>query len=413
MDKLKVIIATLIILIIAIAAIGGLFYTGYFAFSLKGEEVVRTGLCSVYRDPGVKAVFAGKDIEDKVKVRGLVDTDKPGEYKLTYRLGTMKVDRTVIVESKMDPELYLEEQDEVDRIVLGEAFEDPGYEAYDSEGRDITGDVQVSDTNFKRAGRHKVTYSVTDSEGKTTELKRTVVVDPNTEWGAAGLPICMYHYVYDENDPPEDLYQRYGNYISAQALEEELNWLNEEGYYYPTWEEVREYAEGTLILPEKSIVLCFDDGARSFLEHGIPILEKCRVPATCFMITSSNGKEKIAEYPSEYVHYESHSHDMHRGGGRIGHGGIFTAISYEEGMEDLKKSIEICGSGKAFAYPFGDYNESSRQMVEDSDFLCAVTTQSGKVYPGDDPLLLPRVRMSLGQSLESFQYRVAPVTYLY
>ena len=29
----------------------------------------------------------------------------------------------------------------------------------------------------------------------------------------------MYHYVYDENDPPEDLNKRFGNYISAQALE--------------------------------------------------------------------------------------------------------------------------------------------------------------------------------------------------
>ncbi len=102
----------------------------------------------------------------------------------------------------------------------------------------------------------------------------------------------MYHYVYDENDPPEDLNKRFGNYISAQALEEELNWLNSEGYYYPTWKEVREYIDGKLKLPDKSIVLCFDDGAKSFLENGIPVLEKCKVPATCFMITSSMEKKK-------------------------------------------------------------------------------------------------------------------------
>ncbi|MBQ3520735.1 MAG: hypothetical protein IJA50_02410, partial [Firmicutes bacterium] len=106
--------------------------------------------------------------------------------------------------------------------------------------------------------------------------------------------------------------------------------------------------------------------------------------------------------------YESHSHDMHRGGGNIGHGGIFTVISYEEGMADLKKSIKICGNRNAFAYPYGDYNDASRQMVEEAGFLCAVTTQPGKVYPGDDPMLLPRLRMSLGQSLESFQAKVQP-----
>ena len=41
-------------------------------------------------------------------------------------------------------------------------------------------------------------------------------------------------------------------------------------------------------------------------------------------------------------------------------------------------------------------------------FLCAVTTDEGKAYPGDDPLLLPRVRMSLGQTLEEFIYMVEP-----
>ena len=171
---------------------------------------------------------------------------------------------------------------------------------------------------------------------------------------------------------------------------------------------MRDYIDGKLKLPDKSIVLCFDDGAKSFLDHGIPVLEKCKVPATCFMITSSNGEEKIAQYQSDYVHYESHSHNMHRPGGNIGHGGIFPAISHEEGMADLKKSIEICGSGDAFAYPYGDYNDSSVAMVKEAGFLCAVTTQPGKAKPGDNPLLLPRVRMSLGQSLEAFQKKVQP-----
>lgn len=156
-----------------------------------------------------------------------------------------------------------------------------------------------------------------DDEGNTTRVTREVTVEANTDYDSPGLPICMYHYVYDEENPPDDLNQRYGNYISMQDLEEELEWLNEEGYYYPTWQEVRDYVDGKILLPEKSIVLCFDDGAVSFLENGIPVLEKCKVPATCFMITSENGEGKIETYGSEYVIYESHSHNMHRAGGNI------------------------------------------------------------------------------------------------
>ena len=119
-------------------------------------------------------------------------------------------------------------------------------------------------------------------------------------------------------------------------------------------------------------------------------------------------REKIKEYRSRYVTYESHSDDMHRAGGYIGHGGIFTAMPEEEALADLKRSIKICGSGDAFAYPYGDYTEGCRDIVEKAGFLCAVTTQYGKAYPGDDPLLLPRIRMSMGQSLESFRGMVSP-----
>ena len=92
----------------------------------------------------------------------------------------------------------------------------------------------------------------------------------------------------------------------------------------------------------------------------------------------------------------------------MGHGGIFTAISHEDGIADLKKSIEITGNSNAFAYPYGDYNDAAVSMVKEAGFLCAVTTQPGKARPGDNPYLLPRQRMSLGQTLAQFQSKVKP-----
>lgn len=214
-----------------------------------------------------------------------------------------------------------------------------------------------------------------------------------------GLAICMYHYVYDKDNPPEKLN---ANYIEVDALEEELKYLVDNNYFFPTWEEVRQYIDGELLLPEKSIVLTFDDGAKNFLELGIPLFEKYQIPVTSFLITSSDGKDKVSKYKSDYVTFQSHSHNMHRSGGRIGHGGIFTALSYDEALSDLQESVKICKNGDAFAYPYGDYTSSCVEVVNDAGFLCAVTTEYGRVYPGDNPLLLPRMRMSHGQSLEAF-----------
>lgn len=406
--KILFIVLVLAIIVVGITAIVMTFYSSNFSMKLKGDEEMTVGLNAVYEDQGVKAVIDGRDVSDKVKVTGEVDTSKPGTYELKYSVEDLKAVRKVTVLDKMNPEIALEGSEKIDGLKLGDKFDEPGYKATDENGKDITDKVKVEGSDIRKAGTNTVSYTVSDNNGNTTRVTREVEVAANTDYGAPGLPICMYHYVYDENDPPDDLNQRFGNYISMQDLEEELNWLNEEGYYYPTWKEVRDYVDGKLLLPDKSIVLCFDDGAVSFLENGIPVLEKCKTPATCFMITSYNGEEKIAQYQSDYVVYESHSDNMHRGGGNIGHGGIFTAISEEDGLADLKRSIEVCGSGDAFAYPFGDYNESSRSMVEKAGFLCAVTTEYGKAEPGDDPLLLPRVRMSMGQSLAGFQDRVSP-----
>ena len=405
--KRKILILVLAVLAVGILGTAFFYYTYESYLRLNGDETVTVGLNGVYEEPGAEARSGGEDVSKDVEITGSVDASSPGEYTLEYRSGNFTAKRTVKVLDRMDPELTLEGDEHI-TMKLGEKFKEPGYTATDKNGNDITADVSVLDASLNKAGEQKIEYEVKDSKGSTTRVVRTVMVEPNTDYDTPGLPICMFHYVYDENDPPEDLYQRFGNYISAQALEEELNWLNDEGYYYPTWKEEREYIDGKLILPDKSIVLCFDDGSKSFLENGIPVLEKCRVPATCFMITSHNGEKKIAQYQSDYVTYESHTDNMHRPGGNIGHGGIFTAISREDGMADLKKSIDICGSGEALAYPYGDYNDSSVSMVKDSGFLCAMTTQPGKAHPGDDPMLLPRVRMSLGQTLAQFQDMVRP-----
>ena len=242
----------------------------------------------------------------------------------------------------------------------------------------------------------------TGNDGESAEDIRTVKNTATEEHHKTnGLAICMYHYVYDEADPPDDLNN---NYIEVHALEEEIKYLVENDYYFPTWEEVRQYVEGDLLLPEKSVVLTFDDGAKSFLELGMPLFDKYRVPATSFMITGgdNDAANKVEKYQSRYVTYQSHSHDMHRAGGNTGHGGIFTAMSHDDAVADLKKSIEICGHGDAFAYPYGDYTDGCRTAVQDAGFTCAVTTENRRAEVGDDPLLLPRVRMSMGQSLESF-----------
>ena len=404
-DLFRAVIAVLALTVLCTAA-GIIYYTTQSCLILKGEEHVELGLNGIWDDPGVKARQGGKDVSDQVKVTSDLDLSSPGEYTITYKSGHLTVDRTISVGDTMDADLRLKGPERMS-ILLGEPFEEPGYKAKDENGKSIRSKVEVSDTDFKTAGEHEVTYTLPDGKGGGVRLSRQVTVLPNTEYEAPGFPICMYHYVYDENDPPDDLNRRYGNYISVQALTEEINWLKQEGYYFPSWQEVRDYADGRLILPDKSIVLTFDDGERATLELAVPLMDKLRVPWTSFLITSKKGEEKVEEFQSRYLNFQSHTHDMHRAGGVRGHRGILPVSRRMDGMNDLLTSIRIVGSNEAFAYPYGDYSDNARLMIEQAGFRCAVTTQPGWVHPGMDPLKLPRQRMSLGQSLDSFIVRVA------
>ena len=407
------------------------YYTAEAYLVLQGEEHMTVGKHGVFEDPGVLAMRGGRDVSDKVEVSSNLDLTTPGEYEITYESGNFVVQRTVTVLDRMLPKLKLKGSKNQE-LLLGETFEEPGYKAKADDGTSLTDRVQVTcqllgdqdagsvqdsesvqasgsgRTLLRRAGTYEVVYTVADDEGHVSRRSRTVTVQPNTNYGAAGLPICMYHYVYDENDPPADVNARYKNYISQQDLIEEMNWLNDEGYYYPTWKEVRDYVDGKLLLPEKSIVLTFDDGEQYTLEHLLPVIEQTHVPVTSFLITVHSGERKVKEFRSDYLTFESHTHDMHRGGGSADYRGILPVIDYATGLADLQKSTEICGSSDAFAYPYGDNNANTHAMLEAAGFLCGVTTQWGKAYPGMDPLVLPRVRMWQDQTMNYFMTNVSP-----
>ena len=298
---------------------------------------------------------------------------------------------------KSSASITLKETDPIE-ISLGEPFTDPGYIAKDKDGTDLTSQVKVDDSGLNRAGDQQVVYTVMGNNNVETKAVRSVKVLPNTEYETSGLPICMYHYVFDPANPPENIDS---NFISTDALAEEMKYLHESGYYFPTWQEVRDYVDGKLLLPEKSIVLTFDDVNYMYL--GTPILERYQTPATSFVIASYwNSRDMLYGYSSDYLTFESHSYQMHQGGGNIGHGGIYTAMSKEEVLSDLQKSFDICGNKNAFAYPFGHYTDEGCSTVEEAGLLCAVTTENAKVFPGDNPYLLPRVRMLGTQTLDEF-----------
>lgn len=293
------------------------------------------------------------------------------------------------------------------QLIAGEPYQDAGASATDAQGNDISDTLHVDIPVMNHKGSFTVSYQATGSQGTTISATRTVEVvnKPATADYAqhtSGLPILMYHDVYDDAQPPADLDN---NMMEQSRLKEQIDYLLDHSYYFPSWQEVRDYVDGKIELPEKSVVMTFDDGDDGFRDFGVPLFEQSNAYATAFIITSADGPDWV-NYAFRHISLQSHSHNMHRPGGHIGHGGIISALSVDQIVQDLKQSTDILGTHDAFAYPFGDITADAQEASKQAGFLVAVTTENKKAYPGDNPYALPRVRMVRSERLASFVARL-------
>ena len=284
-------------------------------------------------------------------------------------------------------------------VFKGEDYLEAGAHAAEPTDGVLNNKIETSGTvDTSKTGTYTVTYRVEDSTGHVATIDRTVtVVDSSTEKQKTGVPVLMYHEVHAEGDGET----HDANDISDADLAEQLAYLTENNFYFASFQEVKAFVEGTHSLPAKSIVLTFDDASPGFLQHGIPVLEKYQVPATSFCIGMYDEGNSVG-CRSRYVEYESHSYKMHQAGGTSGHGGLMTAMTTDQIVEDLQKEADILQANNAFAYPFGDVPEAGVAAVKKAGIACGFTTVNGWAKIGDDTAQLSRVRVNAGVSLDSY-----------
>ncbi len=400
--KKKVTIGAFIILIMVLG--GYTLLDSIFSFSLKGKDKIETVYNTDYKEPGYEVKLGKKNISSKVQVKGTVNSKKLGSYTLKYKVKYLFLERnltrTVTVVDKEPPVITLKGSNKM-TIKINSTYKEPGYEVKDNVDNDLEVKIEGK-VDPKKTGKYVLLYKVKDKSGNENSISREVIVEKSNN-SSKGIPVLMYHYFYDEKKPPKGKTLN-ANYIEIKDLENQLKYLKENGFYFPSWQELYEYAQGKIDLPNKSVVLTSDDGAKSFFTYAVPLANKYQVPITSFFIASR--KQEIEKYKSDYVHFESHTYDMHHAGCQGGRGGIFWCIDEKKGIADLKKAISIVGSDYALAYPYGDVNENIKNITKKAGVKMAFTIKNGRVKPGMDLLELPRVRISKGTSLESFKKMV-------
>jgi len=219
-----------------------------------------------------------------------------------------------------------------------------------------------------------------------------------------GIPVLNYHQINDT--------EKNALTVNTEQFEAQMKYLSENGYTAITPADMLDAWENGTQLPEKPVIITFDDGYLDNYNHAFPVLEKYQLKATIFL---------ISDYVNTYPNYLTWSavQDMQQSGlidfesHTLSHEELTKAPDLDEAKHQLtgsKQAIEW-NLGKQvnfIAYPCGEYNDDIEQATKDAGYRAAFTVNYGLAEPGEDPFILDRVPIfgSNSHTLARFKLRL-------
>ena len=111
------------------------------------------------------------------------------------------------------------------------------------------------------------------------------------------MPVLMYHSIH--SNP-----KKAGDYvITPEALERDLQYLQQQGYTTVVMSDVIAYVQQGTPLPEKPVMLTFDDGYYNNYLNAYPLLQKYQMRAVISIIVGETDKYSgLDENKEHYSH---------------------------------------------------------------------------------------------------------------
>lgn len=261
---------------------------------------------------------------------------------------------------------------------------------------------------------------------------------------AAELTILSYHEVAEPGEALVPLYA-----VTPTDFVRQMDWLRNHGYRFVSVSDVLAARAGARPLPERAVLVTFDDGYRSVYVHAWPVLKLFRIPAVVNVVGSWLEEKDTIDFDgrrlprsvvlsraelremveSGLVEVGSHSFDLHRGIPGNPQGNLQPAATtrrflpgsgrYEDEAayrrrvkEDLERSSAVVRrhAGRAprvVAWPYGRYNATTRELAERLGMTVGLTLDDGANLR-DTPLWgLRRILVERGMRLWDLEREIA------
>jgi peptidoglycan/xylan/chitin deacetylase (PgdA/CDA1 family) len=206
-------------------------------------------------------------------------------------------------------------------------------------------------------------------------------------------------------------------FITQEQFAEQMSYLAENGYHTLTLSEVEHYHSDNAELPEKSVLLTFDDCYQSIGRYAYSVLKQYGFHAVAFVVTGWLNAQPKSFTPEHSVcmtqeelsqmtdvfEYANHTHSFHtRMDATTSR--MMTA-NEQELVADLKQCNDhpLIQAKRAFAYPFGLYTAQNVKLLREEGFRLAFTCEAGRNESMTDPLLLKRNVIPYMMDMETFR----------
>ena len=218
------------------------------------------------------------------------------------------------------------------------------------------------------------------------------------------IPVLMYHGVSDS--PGKDVWT-----VSTDEFKEQMRQLRDNGFKSVLPRQLTLAWFGFFRLPEKPVVITFDDGYRNNLDIAEPVLAGNGFQAICYLIVGN-----IAETPEERTQY--------RGADNLVWAEVDAAVargtfdfgphSFSHVPDPVRQGAEVPGvriklkhhlgrRPRDYCYPFGQAHERIQAALEKNKFRTAMICED-KVFDwsvDSDMFHIPRVSVYGGTHLFS------------
>ena len=216
---------------------------------------------------------------------------------------------------------------------------------------------------------------------------------------AENIPVLMYHDVGDVES---------GLYISEEHFRQHLEYFRDKGYTPVTMSQICAHWTEGAPLPEKPVVLTFDDGYRSMYETVFPMLQEFGYTATFFVIPAARWSDWAVD---EAMIKEMSDAGMEIGSHTYNHLQL-TLLEEEDMLFELTESKKIIEqlTGRevvSLCYPVGYHNEAVVSAAGECGYKIAVTTRYGLSSLEQGILSLDRIRIVRGDSARLLEYKLS------